>query len=229
MANYVVVGGSKGIGKNIIQILTAQGHTVYNISRSPNETESVVNILMDITTGEISMSDLPAVIDGLVYCPGSITLKGFKTIKEEQFLSDIQINVMGAIKSIKACLPAMGKQSKASIVLFSTVAAGLGMPFHASVAVSKGAIEGLARSLAAELAPGIRVNAIAPSLTDTPLAQNLLNTDERRQRSADMHPLKRFGRAEDIAEAAAFLLCEKSSWITGQILHVDGGLSSLKV
>lgn len=229
MANFVVVGGSKGIGQSIIEKLLLENHTVFNISRNEVDLDGVTQITADITEGEIDSSLFPDRIDGLVYCPGSITLKGFKSIKEEQFLSDFQINVLGAVKAIKACLPKMGKESQASIVLFSTVAVGLGMPFHASVAVSKGALEGLTRSLAAEFAPNIRVNAIAPSLTDTPLAQNLLSSDERKQKSSEMHPLKRYGKPEDIAEAAMYLLTDKSSWITGQVLHVDGGMSSLKV
>ncbi|HMP30523.1 MAG TPA: SDR family oxidoreductase [Saprospiraceae bacterium] len=229
MSNFVVVGGSSGIGKEVVNKLLSGGHYVVNISRTPSNIVGVKDITMDILKDEYDSAVLPEVVDGLVYCPGSITLKGFKSIKEEQFVSDFQINVLGAIKSIKACLPKMNGPQKGSIVLFSTVAVQLGMPFHASVAASKGAIEGLTRSLAAEFAPKLRVNAIAPSLTDTPLAFGLLNTDEKKQRSSEMHPLKRIGSSEDIANAVTFLLSDNSSWITGQILGVDGGLSQLKV
>jgi 3-oxoacyl-[acyl-carrier protein] reductase len=229
MSNFVVVGGSSGIGKDIIKKLINEGHFVFNISRNPSDVIGVENLIVDILKDEIDVALLPTTIDGLVYCPGSITLKGFKSIKEEQFLADFHINVLGAIKSIKSCLPKMNSSANPSIVLFSTVAVQLGMPFHTSVSVSKGAIEGLTKSLAAELAPKIRVNAIAPSLTDTPLAQTLLSTEDKRQRSADMHPLKRVGTTNDIANAALFLLSDKSSWLTGQIIGVDGGLSTLKV
>jgi NAD(P)-dependent dehydrogenase (short-subunit alcohol dehydrogenase family) len=229
MSNFVVVGGSSGIGKDVVNKLIDEGHHVINISRRPSDLLGVENIIVDIAKDEIDATLLPNTIDGLVYCPGSITLKGFKSIKEEQFLADFHINVLGAIKSIKACLPKMSTSNKASVVLFSTVAVQLGMPFHASVSVSKGAVEGLTRSLAAELAPKIRVNAIAPSLTDTPLAQSLLSTEDKKQRASDMHPLKRVGTTEDIANATLFLLSDKSSWLTGQIIGVDGGLSTLKV
>ena len=161
MANFVVVGGRTGIGRSIIEKLLLENHSVFNISRSEVDLEGVNHISADINGGEIDGNLLPDIIDGLVYCPGSITLKGFKSIKEEQFLSDFQINVLGAVKAIKACLPKMGKQSQSSVVLFSTVAVGLGMPFHASVAASKGAVEGSTRSLAAEFAPNIRFNAIS--------------------------------------------------------------------
>ena len=138
------------------------------------------------------------------------------------------MQVLGAIKAIQMVLPILKKSEQASILLFSTVAVQSGFNFHSQVSVSKGAIEGLTKSLAAELAPSIRVNAIAPSLTDTPLAAKLLNTDQKREANAQRHPLKRIGTAEDIAETAAFLLSRKSSWITGQIIHVDGGMSSIK-
>lgn len=229
MANFVVVGGSSGIGRSVVEKLIEEGHHVVNISRSPSDVLGVENLKVDILNDEIDSSSLPSIIDGLVYCPGSIILKGFKSLKEEQFLTDFQINVLGAVKSIKSCLPKMAGSNQASIVLYSTVAVQLGMPFHASIAVSKGAIEGLTRSLASELAPKIRVNAIAPSLTDTPLAQSLLSTDEKRQRSSEMHPLKRVGSTNDIANATVFLLTDKSSWLTGQVISVDGGLSTLKM
>ncbi|MEP6597760.1 MAG: SDR family oxidoreductase, partial [Ginsengibacter sp.] len=116
----------------------------------------------------------------------------------------------------------------ASIVLFSTVAVQTGLPFHAQVAASKGALEGLTKALAAEFAPKIRVNCIAPSLTDTPLASSLLNTGQKAEANAQRHPLKRIGTTADIANLAEFILSDKASWITGQIIHVDGGISTLK-
>jgi NAD(P)-dependent dehydrogenase (short-subunit alcohol dehydrogenase family) len=229
MGNFVIIGGSSGIGQSIASKLIDKGNIVVNMSRTPCNISGVKNVAFDVSTDEVNMESMPEVIDGLAYCPGSIHLKGFKSIKEDQFLADLHINVFGAIKCIKACLPKMAKDGKGSILLFSTVAVQLGMPFHTSVAVSKGAIEGLVRSLAAELAPQIRVNALAPSLTDTPLASQLLSNDEKKERSANMHPLKRYGNSNDLANAATFLLTDDSSWVTGQIIGVDGGLSTLKV
>lgn len=168
-------------------------------------------------------------IDGLVYCPGSIHLRPFERIKPSDFTADYELQVVGAIKVIQAVLPYLKRSDKASIVLFSTLAVQTGLPFHTQVSASKGAIEGLCRALAAEFAPKIRVNCIAPSLTDTPLANSLLNTEQKREANALRHPLKRIGTSEDIANLTEFLLTEKSSWITGQIHAIDGGLSVLKV
>jgi NAD(P)-dependent dehydrogenase (short-subunit alcohol dehydrogenase family) len=165
----------------------------------------------------------------LVYCPGTIALKPFNRFSPTDFQTDYQLQVLGAIQSIQTALPALKKSEQAAIVLFSTVAVQQGLPFHSLVSASKGAIEGLTRSLAAELAPKIRVNAIAPSLTNTPLAENLLNSDAKREANAARHPLKRIGEASDIAHMAAFLLSDNASWVSGQILHVDGGISSLRV
>jgi NAD(P)-dependent dehydrogenase (short-subunit alcohol dehydrogenase family) len=167
-------------------------------------------------------------VDGLVYCPGSIDLKPFGRIKPEQFIKDYELQVLGAVKCIQAVLPKLKKADNPSVVLFSTVAVQNGFNFHSLVASSKGAIEGLTRSLAAEFAPKIRVNAIAPSLTDTPLASRMLNSDAKREANDQRHPLKRIGKVEDIAHAAMYLLSDKSSWVTGQIFHVDGGMSSIK-
>ena len=231
--NIVVVGGSHGIGLATVEALAAEGHQITVISRTEGDLAShlVANhILMDITEDEMDASLLPEQIDGLVYCPGSIELKPFRSLKIDQFRKDMEINVFGAVKTIKACLKGMKKSEYLpSIVLFSTVAVKVGMPFHASIASAKGAIEGLVKSLAAEMAPKIRVNAIAPSLINTPLAEKLLSTPERREASSQRHPLKRFGEAEDIAAATSFLISDQSSWITGQILGVDGGMSTLKV
>jgi len=167
-------------------------------------------------------------LDGLVYCPGSINLKPFHRIKPEAFVDDFNLQVVGAIKAAQAALPLLKKGTNPSIVLFSTVAVQSGFPFHSQVAASKGALEGLTRALAAEFAPTIRVNCIAPSITDTPLAERLLSSDEKREANAQRHPLKEIGNPDDIAHTATFLLSPKAKWITGQILHVDGGMSSIK-
>ena len=174
-------------------------------------------------------SFLPDTLDGLVYCPGAVSLKPFARIKPEDFVSDYNLQLIGAVKVIQACLSKLKNSAQASVVLFSTVAVQTGFNFHSLVASSKGAVEGLTKALAAEFAPKIRVNCIAPSITDTPLAHALLNTSEKKEVNAQRHPLKKIGKPEDIAHLAEFLLSEKSSWITGQVLHADGGMSSLKV
>ena len=176
-----------------------------------------------------SLDFLPDSLDGLVYCPGSINLRPFERIKPADFAADFNLQVIGAIKIIQGALPRLKKGENASIVLFSTVAVQTGFPFHTQVSASKGAIEGLTRALAAEFAPKIRVNCIAPSLTDTPLASSMLNTEQKREANALRHPLKKTGTPENIADMAEFLLSDKGSWISGQIFHVDGGMSSLKV
>ena len=230
MGNYLIVGGSKGIGSAIVEKLCLENHTVINMSREEGSPPpGVEHISFDVLKDDIDLNQLPGELDGFVYCPGSIVLKPFKSLKSEQFLADFQINVLGAVRSIQSILPLLGKSNiPSSIVLFSTVAVGLGMPYHASIASSKGAIEGLVKTLAAEFSPKIRVNAIAPSLTDTPLAASLISNADRKQKSAEMHPLKRYGNIADMAAMATFLLTPESSWITGQIFAVDGGLSTLK-
>lgn len=232
MANYFVIGGSSGIGKKIAENLNDAGNRVfatYNKNEVQNFNSQVEYHKLDVTKDDINFEYLPEVIDGLVYCPGSIQLKPFHRIKPSEFTEDFELQVVGAVKTIQAVLPRLKKSDKASVVLFSTVAVQSGFNFHSLVATSKGALEGLIRSLAAELAPAIRVNGIAPSLTDTPLAQRLLNSPEKQENNAQRHPLKRIGTVNDMANAAAFFLSEKSSWITGQILHVDGGISKLKI
>ena len=171
---------------------------------------------------------MPDEIHGLAYCPGSINLKPFHRFTDEDFIEDFKLQVLGATKIIKDLLPKIKKSKNASIVLFSTIAVQTGFSFHSQVAISKGAIEGLSRSLAAELAPTIRVNAIAPSLTNTNLASKFLNTPEKFSLQSKNNPLKKVGEAKDIAEAALYLLSEKSSWVTGQVLHIDGGFSNIK-
>ena len=230
MKNILLIGGSYGIGLAIAKELQFENN-VYIASRSNENLVDVkaTHIAFDATTDTIDTSQLPAVIDGLVYCPGSINLRPFKGLKPEAFETDLQINFISLVKVIQSVLPNLLASEQASIVTFSSVAASMGMPFHTSVAASKGAIEGFAKALAAEYAPKIRVNVIAPSLTDTPLADKFLNNETKQEKSAERHPLKRFGKPEDSAQMATFLLSDKSSWISGQIFHVDGGMSSLLV
>jgi len=231
----VVIGGTSGIGRAIVDGLARLGHRVYTGSRSATDVPfeaHVTPFTWDVTdrTAPASFAGiLPDAIQGLVYCPGTIRLAPFARLSERDFLEDFEINLLGAVRAIEACLPALKKSPKgASIVLFSTVAVQTGMPFHASIASAKGAVEGLTRALAAELAPRVRVNAIAPSLTETPLAGSLLSTEAKRLASEARHPLKRIGTPEEIAAMALFLLDDSSSWMSGQILAVDGGMSSLR-
>jgi NAD(P)-dependent dehydrogenase (short-subunit alcohol dehydrogenase family) len=225
-----IIGASKGIGLALAQQLAELGHEVYATYAKTAPSLQHQNITwqqLDVLAP--TPLDLPEILDGLVYCPGTIALKPFNRFSPTDFQTDYQLQVLGAIQSIQTALPALKKSEQAAIVLFSTVAVQQGLPFHSLVSASKGAIEGLTRALAAELAPKIRVNAIAPSLTNTPLAENLLNSDAKREANAARHPLKRIGEAADIAHMAAFLLSDQASWISGQILHVDGGISSLRV
>jgi NAD(P)-dependent dehydrogenase (short-subunit alcohol dehydrogenase family) len=230
MKNILLIGGSYGIGYAIAKELQFESK-IYIASRT-NELITDLNVThipFDATTDVLDTSVLPAVLDGLVYCPGSINLRPFKGIKPETFESDLQVNFISLVKVIQSVLPNLTASEQSSIVLFSSVAASMGMPFHTSVSASKGAIEGFAKALAAEYAPKIRVNVIAPSLADTPLADKFLNNDVKKEKSAERHPLKRFGQPEDLAQMAQFLLSDKSTWITGQIFHVDGGMSTLLV
>jgi NAD(P)-dependent dehydrogenase (short-subunit alcohol dehydrogenase family) len=231
MANYLIVGGSSGIGKALVDQLMNEGHQVfatYNTKQSSSNFPNLSYHALNVLDETINLSFLPEKLDGIAFCPGAIALRPFARIQPTDFIADYNLQVVGAIKVIQAALSALKNAEQASIVLFSTVAVQLGLNFHTLVAASKGAIEGLTKSLAAELAPKIRVNAIAPSLTNTPLAAALLNSDQKIEANAERHPLKRVGTPEDISAMAAFLLSPKTSWITGQILSVDGGMGSLK-
>ncbi len=227
--HYVIAGGSHGIGQEIIQQLLNSGHQVTCISRTaPSISHSV---LSHIAHDFSQAAELPAIegpIDGVAYCPGSINLKMFRSLKPEEFQQDFDLNVMGAVRLLQKLQPGLKAVQGSSVVLFSTVAVQQGMAFHSSIAAAKGAIEGLTRSLAAEWAPSIRVNAIAPSLVETPLSAKLLSSPEKAEASAKRHPLARVGRPEDIASLAVFLLSEQSGWITGQVMGVDGGMSALR-
>jgi NAD(P)-dependent dehydrogenase (short-subunit alcohol dehydrogenase family) len=230
MKNILLIGGSYGIGLAIAQELH-NGNNIFVASRTNENLAglNVTHIPFDASSDTLDTSKLPVILDGLVYCPGSINLRPFRGLKPEAFEADLQINFISLVKVIQAVLPNLTASEQSSIVLFSSVAASMGMPFHTSVAAAKGAIEGFAKALAAEYAPKIRVNVIAPSLTDTPLADKFLNNETKQEKSAERHPLKRFGKPEDSAQMASFLLSDKSSWISGQIFHVDGGMSTLLV
>lgn len=229
MKNILIIGASSGIGKASAALLSKDNKVWGTYNSHPSE--SIGNSSfhqLNVLDETLDLSFLPEQIDGLVYCPGAIALKPFARIKAEDFLADYQLQVLGAIKVIQAVLPKMKLSESASIVLFSTVAVQAGFNFHSIVSASKGAIEGLTRALSAELAPKIRVNCIAPSITDTPLAGVLLNSAEKIEANAQRHPLKKIGKAEDIANAVAFLIGEQSAWMTGQVLKIDGGMSVIK-
>jgi NAD(P)-dependent dehydrogenase (short-subunit alcohol dehydrogenase family) len=231
MANYLIIGGSSGIGSSLVTQLVEEGHQVFATYNTHPVASSFPNLSyfpLNVLDETLDLSFLPEKLDGIAFCPGAIALRPFARIQPADFIADYQLQVVGAIKVIQGALSALKNVEQASIVLFSTVAVQLGLNFHSLVSASKGAIEGLTKSLAAELAPKIRVNAIAPSLTNTPLAAGLLNSDQKMEANAERHPLKRVGKPEDVSAMAAFLLSPKTSWITGQILSVDGGMGALK-
>ncbi len=226
--NILFIGGTHGIGNAMVTQMY-ESHNIYIAARTNEglETIDATYIPFDATTDTLDTSLLPPALDGFVYCPGSINLKPFKMLSLDIFKEDMELNFFSMVKVVKEVMPKMA--DGASMVFFSTVAVGTGMPYHTSVAAAKGAIEGFAKSLAAEYAPKIRVNVIAPSLTDTPLANRLLSNDKKREMMAQRHPLKKVGSPEDVAHIGTFLLSDNSSWITGQVLGVDGGTSTLNL
>jgi NAD(P)-dependent dehydrogenase (short-subunit alcohol dehydrogenase family) len=227
MKTYIVVGGSRGIGASLVHIL-AKNNNVINISRhAPEFThDNLIHYSADILSDNLPEIDT---CDGLVYCPGSINLKPVSRLSLDDFREDYEINVIGAVKAIQSYLPKLKSGINPSIVLFSTVAAKLGMPYHASIAAAKAGIEGLTKSLGAELAPTIRVNAIAPTVTDTDLASKLLRNEKMIENITERHPLKKFLKPEEVAEMAAFLLSDKSAAISGQTFEMDCGIVSFKI
>ncbi len=232
--NILIIGGTSGIGLKTGEQLQQQGANVITASRKQSEAAMALglpHLPLDVLHFDADFTkSIPAVLHGLLYCPGSIKLKPFERLKPEDFRQELELHVLGTVQVLQAAMPFLKRAGGASVVVFSTVAAATGMPFHASIATAKAALEGLTLSLAAEYAASqIRFNAIAPSLTNTPLAQNLLSTPEKTEAAAKRHPLGRVGQPQDMAAAATFLLSDSSSWMTGQVLHVNGGIGNLKV
>ena len=227
MKKILIIGGSKGIGHAILQ-QQLETNTVVNISRNtpeithPNLTHFTLDVLQD-TLPEIES------LDTVIYCPGSITLKPIGSLSIDDFRNDFEINVIGAVKVIQKYLPALKKGNQPSILLFSTVAAKLGMPFHASIATAKAGVEGLVKSLGAELASSIRINAIAPTITDTTLASGILRNERMKENMIERHPMKGYLQPEEVASMADFLISEKAKSISGQIFEMDYGIVSFKI
>jgi NAD(P)-dependent dehydrogenase (short-subunit alcohol dehydrogenase family) len=229
--HYLVVGGSSGIGAALVRSLAARGERVLHLSRQPERGPDLPGVRgerWDATAEPFPADRVPERLDGLVYCPGSIRLKPFERLREQELRDDFELDVVGALRAVQATLGALRRSERAAIVLFSTVAVTTGMPYHASVAAAKGAVEGLMRSLAAELAPVVRVNAIAPTITETPLSARLLGSGDKRRAAAERHPLKRVGTAEELAESARWLLAD-ATMVSGQVLAADAGLSALRM
>jgi NAD(P)-dependent dehydrogenase (short-subunit alcohol dehydrogenase family) len=231
MANYLIVGASSGIGHTLAVRLANSGHQIFGTWCRHQVQSDLTNLQyhhVDVLDDACHFNFLPESLDGVIYCPGSINLRAFERIRPSDFILDYQLQVAGAVKTIQAVLPKLKKSREGSITLFSTVAVQVGLPFHSQISASKGAIEGLTKALAAEFAPAIRVNCIAPSLTDTPLSSSLLNTAQKQEAARQRHPLKRTGTTDDIVNLVEFLISEKASWISGQVMHVDGGMSTLR-
>lgn len=226
--NTLIIGASSGIGAAIFQKLQSGENRVFTAGRTIQK--SAGHVHFDAETDPFVIPESwPDTFHGFVYCPGTINLKPINRLTRADFLLDYQINVLGFVTVLQTMLPRIKKANGSSVVVFSTVAAQVGLGFHASIAAAKGGLQSLALSLAAELASShIRVNTIAPSLTDTPLAAHLLNTPEKIEASSKRHPLQRIGNVNDIASMAAYLLSNDASWITGQTLTIDGGMSRLK-
>lgn len=228
--SYLIIGASSKIALELIKRLQEKNQDIITISRSNLDDPKIkTHYQIDVTNHQIELPSIDEPLKGLFYLPGTMSLKPFNNLKLENFQSDLHINFLSCVRCLEKYLPNLEKQPNSSILMMSTVAVQLGLSYHASISSAKGAIEGLTRSLAAELSPKIRVNCIAPSLLETPLAKPILDRAGQKELSDKRHPLHRIGQATDVAAMAEFLLLDQSSWITGQVLHVDGGMSSLRL
>jgi len=225
MKNVLIVGGTRGIGRAVAETLIAN-KTILSRTEEVNKIEGVNYIIGDATNENIEFNF--DTLDAIVYCPGSINLKPFTSLKKQDFINDLEVNLFGAINIIQKNIRLLKKSENASVVMFSTIASKVGMPFHASISAAKSALEGLTKSLAAEYAPKIRFNCIAPSLTDTSLSQKLLSNEKVKENSINTNPMKQIGDPKDIASLVNWLISDESKWFTGQILNFDGGHSSIK-
>jgi len=227
MKNIVIIGGSKGIGNAILKQVI-ENNKVTNISRNLPEVShpNLTNYQLDVLSAELPDIDQ---VDVLIYCPGSINLKPIMSLVIDDFRNDFEINVIGAVKSIQKYLPTLKKGTNPSIILFSTVAAKLGMPFHASIATAKSGVEGLVKSLGAELAPTVRVNAIAPTITETSLSSAILRNDRMKENMIERHPMKGYLAPEEVAGMAQFLMSDSAKSISGQVFEMDYGIVSFKI
>lgn len=227
MKNILIVGGSKGIG-NAILLQQLEQNKVYNISRNAPEVTHDNLVHFSLNVLEDALPEIES-IDTIIYCPGSINLKPIGSLSIDDFRNDFEINVIGAVKVIQKYLATLKKGTNPSIVLFSTVAAKLGMPFHASIATAKAGVEGLVKSLGAELASAVRINAIAPTITDTALAAGILRNDRMKENMVERHPMKGYLQATEVAGMADFLISDKAKSISGQVFEMDYGIVSFKI
>ncbi len=226
MKTILIIGGSHGIGKALIEEMH-QSYKIINLSRTPPDSNlDIQHYSCDVLNDELPPIDS---LDGLIYCPGTINLKPINRLSEKDFKNDFEVNVLGAVRVIQFYLNSLKSGTNPSVVLFSTVAVKLGMPFHASIAVAKAGVEALVKTLGAELAPHIRFNAIAPTLTDTKLAEKLLRNDTIREKMIERHPSKSILEPTDVANLAEFLLSDKSKKMTGQVVNLDCGIVSFKL
>lgn len=226
--NYVFAGASSSIAKSCAKILQNKGHRVTGLSR--NETNYPYDHLIKVNS--YRLEDLPALdeaIDGLVYFPGTISIKPFQRILRKEFIEEFEVHVLGAVDFVQKYLPELRKSPVASVVFISSVAASIGLPFHTSVSASKAALEGLTRALAAELAPTVSVNCVAPSMLSTPLSERWTNTPEKQEAIKNKNPKKRIGKPEEVASMICYLLSEEAGLVTGQTLAIDGGMKHLKL
>jgi len=235
LENVLIIGGSHGITFEITRQLLSAGINVTAMSRTPGQLEELpaeqkdhlTHVVFDVIKDEIPNDAIPSSLDGFVFGPGSINLGGVRNVKSDRLMADLELNVVAAVRCFQAAMPALRAESTGSAVFFSTVAVNHGVAMHSYIAAAKGALQALAKTWAAELAPAVRVNCVAPALTETPLSKNLLSTDEKRSAMAEKYPLGRVGQPTDIAAAAIYLLSPQSNWVTGQVLPVDGGMSSV--